>query len=68
MVAISLGDGDLTSIGLCGTIDIGVRPYVYGGVRTELRRLIYKCNKDTERYFDSEYIKNMAICTRVIFR
>ena len=54
MVAISLGDGDLTSIGLCGTIDIVVRPYVYGGVRTELRRLIYKCNKDTERNFDSE--------------
>ena len=68
MVAISLGDGDLTSIGLCVTIDNVERPYVYGGVRTELRRLIYKCNKDTERNFDSEYIKNMAICTRVIFR
>ena len=51
MVATLLGDGDLTSIGLYGTIDNVVRPYVYGGVRTELRRLIYKCNKDTERNF-----------------
>ena len=39
-----------------------------GGVRTELGRLIYKCNKDTERYFDSEYIKDMAIRIGFLFR